>query len=116
MVRISKWHEKKILFTSDGHAHTGGSDGAHIQAGGLATGCIVQYPTTGAKLSLAYGATSIDAAATVSTGLTSVTYAWTQTNATAAATAILVATSGGDIRITPGAAGQTIWWFAWGYV
>jgi hypothetical protein len=62
------------------------------------------------------GATSIEAAADINTGLAHVTRAWVQAVATAAATqALVTATSGATISVTPGAAGQTLWWFAEGY-
>jgi hypothetical protein len=103
MVRIGKFDEDKILFKSTGHDHSGGSAGAYISKIDSLT-C------------LRIVATSIAATASIYTGLTSVRSAWVQEVATAAATAALVtATSGGTVSVTPGAAGQTLWVFAVGY-
>ncbi|MEM2293295.1 MAG: hypothetical protein QXX41_08470 [Nitrososphaerota archaeon] len=103
MVRIGKWDEDKILFKPTGHDHSGGAAGAFISKIDALT-CIK------------HGVISIAAAASVYTGLKSVAKAWVQPVATAAATqALVTATSGGTISVTPGAAGQTLWWLAIGY-
>jgi len=117
VVRIGKWDEEKVLFKDTGHDHTGGTRGAHIQHDALATGCVILAATTEPKLSLWFGATSIDAPASIVTDLTSIRRAWLQEVATAAATeAIITATGGATLSVTPGAAGQTLWIFADGYV
>ena len=43
MVRLGKWDEQKVLFKNrnlGGHDHFGGTRGAHIAPGGLATGAV----------------------------------------------------------------------------
>jgi hypothetical protein len=103
MVRIGKFDEDKILFKSTGHDHSGGSAGAFISK-------------VDSLACFRFGATSIAAAASIYTGLKSVRSAWVQPWATAAATqALVTATSGGTISVTPGAAGQTLLWVAAGY-
>jgi hypothetical protein len=118
MVRIGKWHEKKILFADDGHAHTGGTDGAHIQAAGLATGCIIQADTTAARIALAHGATTATGPViNINTGLTSVSEAFAHP-ATTGITAQVTATTGATITITSDAtATQSVGyrWLALGY-
>lgn len=100
MVRIGKWDESKILFKPTGHDHSGGACGAPIGK-------------IDALACLKFGATSIAAAANIYTGLRSVCRAWVQPIATAAQ-ALVTATTGGTISVTPGAP-QSLAWFAIGY-
>lgn len=104
MVRIGKWHEKKILFSGTGHKHTGGTDGSTLDSLDALT-CVVSGATT-------FGDASGDI--NINTGLTSVERAWL--NVLGATAAWVSATTGATITAHPNATAGDFWFFARGYV